>query len=106
MKQLVLPIVLRRPFLSSSDKKDALFASLSSEHGTGKTVKANLWPWLRPDSGLGFQVKVLKPFRAVLSLLGSGQGVGVEQLPHRNVKRFRGGLVCKALRLVYHSTLG
>jgi len=24
----------------------------------------------------------------------------------RNVKRFRGGLVCKAHRLVYHSTLG
>jgi len=31
---------------------------------------------------------------------------GTPQLLHRNVQRFRGGLVCKALRLVYHSTLG
>ena len=29
-----------------------------------------------------------------------------EQLLRRNVKRFRGGLVFKAHRLVYHSTLG
>ena len=29
-----------------------------------------------------------------------------EQLLRRNVKRFRGGLVCKAHRLVYPSTLG
>jgi len=29
-----------------------------------------------------------------------------EQLHYRNVKRFRGGLVFKAYRLVYHSTLG
>ena len=29
-----------------------------------------------------------------------------EQLPHRNVPWFRGGLVFKAHRLVYHSTLG
>ena len=29
-----------------------------------------------------------------------------EQLLRRNVKRSRGGLVCKAHRLVYHSTLG
>ena len=28
------------------------------------------------------------------------------QLLRRNVKRFRGGLVCKAHRLLYHSTLG
>jgi len=27
-------------------------------------------------------------------------------LLHRNVQRFRGGLVCKAHRLLYHSTLG
>jgi len=31
---------------------------------------------------------------------------GFEQLLHRNVQRFRGGLVCKAHRLLYHSTLG
>ena len=29
-----------------------------------------------------------------------------EQLLHRNVQQFRGGLVFKAHRLVYHSTLG
>ena len=29
-----------------------------------------------------------------------------EQLLHRNVQRFRGGLVFKAHRLLYHSTLG
>jgi len=28
------------------------------------------------------------------------------ELLHRNVQRFRGGLVVKAHRLVYHSTLG
>jgi len=32
-------------------------------------------------------------------------GFGLELL-RRNVKRFRGGLVFKAHRLVYHSTLG
>ena len=31
---------------------------------------------------------------------------GLEQLLRRNVQRFRGGLVFKAHRLVYHSTLG
>ena len=30
----------------------------------------------------------------------------VEQLPNRNVQRFRRGLVFKAHRHVYHSTLG
>jgi len=33
-------------------------------------------------------------------------GAGQEQLLIRNVKRFRGGLVFKAHRLFYHSTLG
>ena len=33
-------------------------------------------------------------------------GLPREQLLRRNVKRFRGGLVFKAGRLVYHSTLG
>jgi len=33
-------------------------------------------------------------------------GAYKEQLRHRNVQRFRGGLVFKAHRLVYHSTLG
>ena len=34
-------------------------------------------------------------------------GFGIrEQLLHRNVQRFRGGLVFKAHRLLYRSTLG
>ena len=45
---------------------------------------------------------------------GWGLGFGVrnevgpveEQLLHRNVKRFQGGLESKAHRLLYHSTLG
>jgi hypothetical protein len=71
---------------------------------TNKTVKARIWPWLsgtspsnisscslftceqsrprekrknqtvRPDSGLGFQVKVLQMFRVVPSSLGSDLG--------------------------------
>ena len=53
----------------------------------------------RPDSGLGFQVKFLTTFYGVPSSLESGCWV-------RNVQRFRGGLVFKAHRLVYHSTLG
>ena len=32
--------------------------------------------------------------------------LGVEQLLKKNVERFRGGLVFKAHRLLYHSTLG
>jgi len=35
-----------------------------------------------------------------------GQGYRLNQLLRRNVKRFRGGLVFKAHRLLYHSTLG
>jgi len=34
------------------------------------------------------------------------QSIGTEQLLRRNVKRFRGGLVIKAHRRLYHSTLG
>ena len=33
----------------------------------------------RPDSGLGFQVKVLKPFQVVASSLGSGLGCELMQ---------------------------
>ena len=36
----------------------------------------------------------------------SEEGSLEEQLLYRNVKRFRGGLVFEANRLVYHSTLG
>ena len=37
--------------------------------------------------------------------MGGGH-LALEQLLRRNVKPFRGGLVFKAHRLVYHSTLG
>jgi len=44
-----------------------------------------------PGSGLGFQVQILQTFYAVGSWLGSGPWH-----LHRNVPRFRGGLVFKA----------
>ena len=46
------------------------------------------------------------PVHSQRQLLHLVQGSGLEQLPHRNVKRFRGGLVFKAHRWLYHSTLG
>jgi len=40
----------------------------------------------RPDSGLGLQVKVLKPFQAVPSSLGSGRGDALMgNLPHLRI---------------------
>ena len=36
---------------------------LPCEYGTYETVKARFWLWLWPDSGLGFQVKVLETTR-------------------------------------------
>jgi hypothetical protein len=68
-----------------------------------------------PDSGLDCQVKVLKTFWSIprqavtwpsLCWYWSVQFSISEQLLRRNVKRFRGGLVCKAHRLVYHLTVG
>jgi len=53
----------------------------------------------RPDSSLGFHRKVLNAFNVIPASLGRGCCC-------RNVKRFRGGLVFKAHKLVYHSTLG
>ena len=63
-----------------------------------------------PDSDPGFRVKVLEIFLVVPSSLGGGLAdssltAKVVQLLRRNVKRFRGGLVLKARRLLYHSTL-
>jgi len=43
--------------------------------------------------------------RSEAGLWVSGGGMR-EHLLRRNVKRFRGGLVLKAHRLLYHSTLG
>jgi len=64
--------------------------------------------------GLGFGVwEVLEPecYVPVVDLQRSLPHRSVqfsiqEELLHSNEKRFRGGLVCKARRLVYHSTLG
>jgi len=55
------------------------------------------------QSGLGFQVKVNKTVEVVPSSLGSGHQ---SRDSIRNVQRLRGGLVFKAHRLVYYSTLG
>jgi len=55
------------------------------------------------------QCESLQTIQGVPSQLASGAltsaRVGI-QLLRRNVKRFRGGLIFKAHRLVYHSTLG
>jgi len=60
---------------------------LPSEYGTCKTVKARFWTWL---SGKRYNTFKLFLLRSEADLL----------------ERFRGGLVFKAHRLVYHSTLG
>ena len=57
----------------------------------------------RPDSGISFQLQVVKTFQVVFSSLRSR--VCREALG-RNVKRFRGGLVFEAQRLWHLSTLG
>ena len=49
------------------------------------------------------KIKPASPKRSKHLASESGR---TEQLPHINVQRFRGGFVCKAHRLVYHSTLG
>ena len=64
----------------------------------------------RPDAGLGLQEKVLEMFQVVFTSLGSGllarERRGSEQLLLGNVQRFQGGLVFKARRGLYHSSLG
>ena len=77
----------------------------------------------RPDSGLAFRYKSLKHFmlfplrlKAVRTRSDDSRMVGTASAPkgnnsdlrgfRRNVKRFRGGLVFKAHRLLHHSTLG
>ena len=87
----------------------------------------------RPDSGRGFHAKVRTTFQGVRFWLGSGLpgrkeafiqqwasefchlsclGLGggsqfkAKQLLSSNVERFRAGLVFKAVRSLYHSTLG
>jgi len=41
----------------------------------------------RPDSGFDFQAKVRKPFQVVPSLLGSGQGLMIEDVIRGRDKR-------------------
>jgi len=54
------------------------------------------------SSSCGWVVERIWFLRCRLPSVASGQ----EQLLRRNVKRFRGGLVFEAHRLLYHSTLG
>jgi len=74
----------------------------------------------RPDSGLGFQVKVLKIVHVVLSLLGSGQHVvGLGWLSEDRYSSqyknncfaemrsgFEAGSYLRLIDFLYHSTLG
>jgi len=57
--------------------------------------------------GFGFRVSGFG-FRALIagSVAAVGFGVQGSGIRGRNVKRFRGGLVSKAHRRLYHSTLG
>ena len=66
---------------------------------------------MRVVTFIDFQNFNLNPFSSVISTESCSdeqryQFSIEEQLPRRNVKRFRGGLVFKAHRLLHHSTLG
>ena len=54
---------------------------LWSKYGTYRTAKARFWPWPRPDSGPGFQVKVVQPCSVVLFSLGSGSSTPLTEPP-------------------------
>ena len=69
--------------------------AVESELGTIKRVRARFWPWLAPF----FRCEHLKPSHLF-------HDCSEERLLSSHVERFRGGLVCKAHRLVYRSTLG
>jgi len=76
--------------------------------GSGFRVQGSgfrVWGW-----GSGVQTWRMCPSRppieSKLTDLVSAQSSIQEQILSRNVKRFRGGLVFKAHRLLYHSTLG
>ena len=92
---------------------------LCLEERRGQTRVRNRIGQSRPDSGLDlshFQAKVFTTLYAVPSSRGRTSNRSVQfsiqaqllhiNVVHINVKRFRGGLVFKAHRLVYHSTLG
>ena len=61
--------------------------------------------WRRPVGGSCVNRNV-QWFRSGLVSPSASSRTPVEQLLYRNVKRFQGGLVFKAHRLLYHSTLG
>ena len=65
------------------------------------TIKAIFWPWLRPDSGLCFEVKFFMTFQHVLSSMGSTKegaadvrharlGRDVHSELHRGLRKGRG----------------
>jgi hypothetical protein len=74
------------------EEPSELGRSSTAKLGIHKTVKARFWPWLEPS----VRQKPLKPFTLFTSCSTLNQ----------DAKWFRGGLVFKAQRLLYHSTLG
>ena len=87
-----------RTCLVSSGKRE-----WPSKFGTHKTVKARIWPWPEPF----FWEKSLKRYKVFPLRSGAGVQFSIsEQLLHKNVQRFLGGLVFKAHRLLHHLTLG
>jgi len=78
-----------------------ILTPLPSEKGTPHFfyIKSRTWRTPRPESG--FDWLICAEFARQ-----RGQPCPGGQQLHRNVQRFRGGLVFKAHRLLYHSTLG
>ena len=64
---------------------------------------------MKDDEGEGAAVHslmaVVRERRYLEEIDLSGSKVSIQEVLRRNVKRFRGGLVLKAHRLVYHSRL-
>ena len=93
------------PMVDATCEEATLFRGSRGETGNPFQSRANMaYKRQRQDFGLCFQVKDLQICAVVPCSLASGPVV--EQLLHRNVQRFRGGLVLKAHRLLFHSTLG
>jgi len=71
----------------------------SSEYGTH--IRQS-----RPDSGFGVQVNVLKPFKGVLFLIGSGLLQCATSWGTEICSGFEAGSYLRLIDFVYHSTLG